>query len=166
MLVPVDKAADPVVIVGGSIAGLHAVQSLRHDGYDGDLIVTSEEHEVGYGRPPLSKSVLTGETHADTARLRTLGDALSIRQRLRERPRVIIACFGFIGCEVASSARQLGLDVTVVDSARHPLVQRFGPAIAREAYGSHRGQGVPLIFGVGIEHLTGQGKIEAVTLSD
>jgi 3-phenylpropionate/trans-cinnamate dioxygenase ferredoxin reductase component len=63
--------ADPLVVVGASLAGLRAAESLRHHGYDGTLIVVGEEPHHPYDRPPLSKRALT-EPGADIAALTRL----------------------------------------------------------------------------------------------
>jgi NADPH-dependent 2,4-dienoyl-CoA reductase/sulfur reductase-like enzyme len=49
-----------VVTVGASLAGLSALEALRQDGYDGELIAVGAEAELPYDRPPLSKQVLRG----------------------------------------------------------------------------------------------------------
>jgi NADPH-dependent 2,4-dienoyl-CoA reductase/sulfur reductase-like enzyme len=57
------SAAPPieqVVIVGASLSGLRAAESLRAEGFSGKLILIGDEPEAAYDRPPLSKSVLSG----------------------------------------------------------------------------------------------------------
>jgi 3-phenylpropionate/trans-cinnamate dioxygenase ferredoxin reductase subunit len=54
-----------IVIVGGGQAGAQAVDTLRREGFAGRLILVSEEDELPYQRPPLSKKYLTGEMAAD-----------------------------------------------------------------------------------------------------
>ncbi|MFC4907797.1 NAD(P)/FAD-dependent oxidoreductase [Actinomadura gamaensis] len=53
---------DRVIVVGGGLAGVRAVESLRGHGYEGGLTVISAEEHPPYDRPPLSKAVLKGET--------------------------------------------------------------------------------------------------------
>jgi 3-phenylpropionate/trans-cinnamate dioxygenase ferredoxin reductase component len=50
-----------IVIVGGGQAGAQAVETLRREGYLGDLVMVSEEPHLPYQRPPLSKKYLSGE---------------------------------------------------------------------------------------------------------
>ena len=50
-----------VVIVGAGHAGVQAAASLREDGYDGEIVLLSDERELPYQRPPLSKAFLKGE---------------------------------------------------------------------------------------------------------
>ncbi|MGH9185746.1 MAG: NAD(P)/FAD-dependent oxidoreductase [Acidimicrobiales bacterium] len=51
---------EQVVVVGGSLAGLRAADTLRAEGYDGRLTIVGEEMHPPYDRPPLSKQVLAG----------------------------------------------------------------------------------------------------------
>lgn len=57
----------PIVVVGGGLAAGSAVTELREAGYDGDVVVLTEEHHVPYERPPLSKAVLRGEKPVESA---------------------------------------------------------------------------------------------------
>ncbi|MGI8753062.1 MAG: NAD(P)/FAD-dependent oxidoreductase [Acidimicrobiales bacterium] len=59
--------ADPFVIVGASLAGARAAESLRSGGYDGELVVIGAEDHRPYDRPPLSKRVLDGTADSDDA---------------------------------------------------------------------------------------------------
>ena len=51
----------PVVIVGAGHAGVQAAASLREEGFQGDVILLSDENDLPYQRPPLSKAFLKGE---------------------------------------------------------------------------------------------------------
>lgn len=53
---------DRIVIVGASLAGLRAAESLRHHGHEGSITIVGDEPHRPYDRPPLSKQVLTGKT--------------------------------------------------------------------------------------------------------
>ncbi len=63
-----------VVVVGGSLAGLRAVETLRTDGFNGDITVVNAEDTAPYDRPPLSKKFLSGEWEADRIQLRKPSD--------------------------------------------------------------------------------------------
>ena len=52
-----------VVVVGAGVAGTTAAQTLRAEGYDGELTIVSAERHAPYHRPPLSKKLLTGQVH-------------------------------------------------------------------------------------------------------
>ncbi|CPR12837.1 NAD(FAD)-dependent dehydrogenase [Mycobacterium bohemicum DSM 44277] len=59
---PTDQLSK-VVVVGAGVAGMRAAETLRLDGYDGDLTIVGAERQAPYHRPPLSKKLLTGEVH-------------------------------------------------------------------------------------------------------
>lgn len=52
-----------VIVVGGGVAGAMAAQTLRAEGFDGELTVVGAERHAPYHRPALSKKFLTGEVH-------------------------------------------------------------------------------------------------------
>jgi NADPH-dependent 2,4-dienoyl-CoA reductase/sulfur reductase-like enzyme len=54
-------AGDRIVVVGASLAGLRAAETLRAEGFAGTVTVVGDEARAPYDRPPLSKQVLTGE---------------------------------------------------------------------------------------------------------
>lgn len=64
------------LIVGASLAGVRAAETLRTEGFDGRIIVVGSERHMPYDRPPLSKKFLAGEWEADRIRLRA-PDALA-----------------------------------------------------------------------------------------
>jgi NADPH-dependent 2,4-dienoyl-CoA reductase/sulfur reductase-like enzyme len=64
-----------VVIVGASLAGLRAAETLRQDGYDGRIILIGAEDHLPYDRPPLSKQLLAGKVEVDQVSL-CAGDRL------------------------------------------------------------------------------------------
>jgi NADPH-dependent 2,4-dienoyl-CoA reductase/sulfur reductase-like enzyme len=77
---------DTVAVVGASLAGLRAVETLRREGYDGRLVLVGAEPELPYDRPPLSKDFLAGEADLDRLALRrTPYDDLDLDLRLGTR---------------------------------------------------------------------------------
>lgn len=60
-----------VVVVGGGLAGLRAVETLRAEGFTGDIQLVSQEPHDPYTRPPLSKQILSGEWEPDRSNLRS-----------------------------------------------------------------------------------------------
>jgi 3-phenylpropionate/trans-cinnamate dioxygenase ferredoxin reductase component len=54
------------IIVGGGMAGAIAAQSLREEGFDGQVTVVGQEHHAPYERPPLSKEYLQGKADRDS----------------------------------------------------------------------------------------------------
>jgi NADPH-dependent 2,4-dienoyl-CoA reductase/sulfur reductase-like enzyme len=97
--------------------------------------------------------------------LRNLDDALTLRAAFDRRPRVAIVGAGFIGCEVAQTARKHGLDVTLIDIADTPMVP-LGATLGQWCAELHRDNGVDLRLGTGVAALVGNGHVEAVELSD
>ncbi len=222
------EAHEPVVVVGGSLAGLRTAQALRRGGHVGPLtIVGAEAHWPPYDRPPLSKQVLVGSIEADRARLRvpddldaqvitghraerldlaersvvlddgsrlpfgglviatgatprrmpgtdglagihvlrTIDDSLSLRADLASARRVAVVGAGFIGCEVASSCRSLGLDVALIDALPLPLAP-LGARAGEIVRQLHLAEGVELHLAVGVAGFAGADRVDAVTLAD
>ncbi|AHH96534.1 NAD(P)/FAD-dependent oxidoreductase [Kutzneria albida] len=98
--------------------------------------------------------------------LRTLDDAVALRADLLPGARLVIIGAGFIGAEVASTARLLGLDVTVVEADPVPLARQFGLEMGQLCARLHGENGVRLLTGVGVRELVGASKVEGVRLVD
>jgi 3-phenylpropionate/trans-cinnamate dioxygenase ferredoxin reductase subunit len=73
---------------------------------------------------------------------------------------------GWIGCEVAASARQKGMDVTIVEPLELPLLRVLGPELGAFYRDVHADQGVELLFGAGCDGIEGSGRAERVRTSD
>jgi phthalate 3,4-dioxygenase ferredoxin reductase subunit len=98
--------------------------------------------------------------------LRTRDDALALRADLRRGGPLVIIGAGFIGAEVAATARGLGVDpITVVDPVPVPLSRVLNPAVAELFTGLHADRGVRTRFGVGVEGID-TGTELAVRLAD
>jgi NADPH-dependent 2,4-dienoyl-CoA reductase/sulfur reductase-like enzyme len=106
------------------------------------------------------------EDRAGTHVLRTLDDARALRRDLRPGARLVVVGAGFIGAEVAATARGLGLDVTVVEAAPAPLAGPLGPRMGAIVSSLHADHGVRLLCGVGVAGLTGNGRVDGVALAD
>ncbi|MFI9595221.1 NAD(P)/FAD-dependent oxidoreductase [Nonomuraea sp. NPDC052265] len=97
--------------------------------------------------------------------LRTLDDALALREGLLAARSVVVVGAGFLGTEVAAVARQLGLDVTLVDPLPAPMIGRFGDRVAALLAGLHTRHGVRLRPGALVTGLTGHdGQVDGVDL--
>ncbi|GIU98732.1 MAG: ferredoxin [Actinomycetota bacterium] len=94
--------------------------------------------------------------------LRTLADADRLREAARGASSAVIVGAGFIGCEVAASFRQLGLEVTVVEAFPTPLYRVLGPELGRVIEAMHRDHGVRFLLGEGVARFEGTGRAEAV----
>jgi NADPH-dependent 2,4-dienoyl-CoA reductase/sulfur reductase-like enzyme len=222
-----------VVVVGASLAGLRACETLRTDGFAGRVTLVGAEDEIPYDRPPLSKKLLAGEWEPDRIRLRkpeavdelaldlrlgvravgldthrrvlglgdgseldydgvviatgaaprrlpdqpvvdglcelrTLADALDLRARLIDpSTRVTVIGAGFIGLEVAATARQAGCVVTVLEGAPSPLIRGLGVELGAAVASVHARHDVDLRCGVQIAAIeTVDGRVAGVRLGD
>src|SRR5246127_4530855 len=63
------KTRGRIVLVGASLAGLRAAETLRDEGFRGQLTIIGDEPYEPYDRPPLSKQVLKGWVSADCTKL-------------------------------------------------------------------------------------------------
>lgn len=98
--------------------------------------------------------------------LRNLEDALALRAAFAGRPRVAIVGAGFIGCEVAQTARKAGLEVTLIDVAATPMLP-LGPELGEWCAELHRDNGVDLRLATGVAALLGRSDhVEGVELAD
>ncbi|HKZ05100.1 MAG TPA: FAD-dependent oxidoreductase [Methylomirabilota bacterium] len=94
--------------------------------------------------------------------LRTVEDSDRIRDAAKRARRAALIGFGFIGCEVAASLRQLGLEVAVVEGHRVPLARALGPEVGAVLRDIHRDRGVELVLEDAVAALEGQGRVERV----
>jgi 3-phenylpropionate/trans-cinnamate dioxygenase ferredoxin reductase subunit len=201
-----------VLIVGGGLAAQRTCETLRRLGYDGRVRVICEEPYPPYDRPPLSKTVLTGERDTeppslrpngwyadneielllasraaaldpttrlirleDGARLRygtlviatgsrprrleplplgervrelrTIDDARALREALTSSTeRIAIVGAGLVGMEVASSAMELGVAVTMIEAAPTPLARILPPLLGDWLARLHARAGVEVLL--------------------
>lgn len=98
--------------------------------------------------------------------LRTLDDAAAVRAALDKRARVVVIGAGFIGSEVAASARKRGLEPVVIEALPTPLVRAVGEHMGASLAGLHTRNGTDLRCGVGVSAIEGDGKAERVVLTD
>jgi NADPH-dependent 2,4-dienoyl-CoA reductase/sulfur reductase-like enzyme len=224
---------DDIVVVGGSLAGLRACETLRQEGHTGRITLVGAEREMPYDRPPLSKKLLAGEWEADRIRLRrpeefdsldltlrlgvrataldtaanelslddggtlsydgvviatgstprrlpgqprldgvtelrTLADSLDLQARIADgTARVIVIGAGFIGLEVAATARQKGCSVTVLEGGPAPMMRGFGADMGLAVASVHGRHGVDVRCGVQVRAIEGDGgRVTGVLLAD
>jgi 3-phenylpropionate/trans-cinnamate dioxygenase ferredoxin reductase subunit len=125
--------------------------------YDRLLIATGSVPR----RPPIPGIELAG---AHT--LRTLPDADALRRGIGSGTRVAIIGSGWIGCEVAASARTLGADVTLIGRSETPLEAVLGRELGALFAGLHRGHGVRVLTGAEVAAIEGAERAERVRLAD
>jgi 3-phenylpropionate/trans-cinnamate dioxygenase ferredoxin reductase component len=219
-----------ITIVGASLAGFRAAQTLRREGFDGTITMVGAEEHRPYDRPPLSKRFLSGETeaadlslerggndlgidwrlgatatafdadalevsleagetisadgvviacgarpralpgevHQGVHLLRTISDSQVLGAALAARPtRLVVVGAGFIGAEVAATARAMDVEVTVVEALDLPLARVLPPELGRVCADLHRDNGVDLRLGVGVDGLDSEGgRVAGVRLAD
>ncbi len=80
--------------------------------------------------------------------LRDIDDSLSLREKLTEGTRLAVIGAGFIGLEVAATARKRGAKVTILELAPHPLARVAPPELGEYLATLHRAKGVDLQTGV------------------
>jgi NADPH-dependent 2,4-dienoyl-CoA reductase/sulfur reductase-like enzyme len=132
---------------------------------EGDTRLPFDGLVIATGASPRS---LPGTEQLDGVHtLRTLEDCLAIRREFDAMPqRVVVVGAGFIGAEVAATARGRGLEVTLIEALPVPLGRVLGDEMGSLCGDIHRDHGVDLRLGVGVAGIDGTGRVEQVRLSD
>ncbi|BDA85980.1 oxidoreductase [Aureimonas sp. SA4125] len=94
--------------------------------------------------------------------LRSAEDAEGLRGALRTARRMVIVGGGFIGLEVAASARAKGVAVTVLEAADRLMGRVVSPAISAFFLAAHRDMGTDVHFGAKVVGIRGDGRVAAV----
>ena len=200
-----------VVIVGAGLAGARCAETLRAEGYDGEVVLVGEEPYAPYERPALSKGFLTGKrdlaemalhppsfwsgkridlrlntrvvaidrqartaTTAEGAELAGTRSSwqpaperndcssplpgrrpraadrvrrAALRDQLVPGSRLVVLGGGFVGAEVASTASELGVSVTMASTGLAPFARPLGPEIGRLLAHRYRRHGIDLRLG-------------------
>jgi 3-phenylpropionate/trans-cinnamate dioxygenase ferredoxin reductase subunit len=102
----------------------------------------------------------------DACVLRTLDDARALRARIETVARLAVIGGGFVGAEVAASARAAGLEVTLVEALAAPLARAVGVEAGARIAELHRGNGVTVLTGVAATALRRDGGGVTVGLAD
>ncbi|NUS77607.1 MAG: FAD-dependent oxidoreductase, partial [Streptomyces sp.] len=93
--------------------------------------------------------------------LRTLDDALTLRDSLGRGRRLVVVGAGFLGAEAAATARRLGAEVTLLEPAPVPLAHAVGAEVGRMLARVHRDEGVDLRCGAAVTEVTEDGVLLA-----
>lgn len=118
---------------------------------------------IATGLRPKRLSVQNGELAGRHA-VRTLDDAIKLRKDLKPGARVVVIGAGFIGCEVAATARKLGCEVTIVGPGAHPITRPLGVELAKELQRRHEAMGVKFFMKTAVTDLIGTTAVEGVVL--
>ncbi|QNE46244.1 oxidoreductase [Glaciihabitans sp. INWT7] len=98
--------------------------------------------------------------------VRTLDDAMALRDELVPGARVVVVGAGFIGCEVAATARKLGCEVTIVAPGADPLIRPLGAELGAELRRRHEAHGVSFQLGRTVAAMLGESAFEGLQLDD
>ena len=115
--------------------------------------------QVGYGEAVIATGAapvhLPGTEGLEGVHvLRTLEDCAALRARLADAPRVVIVGGGFLGTEIAATARGYDADVVLVSDLDEPLADVLGPELAAMLREVHRERGVDVRTGALVEEVT------------
>ena len=145
-------------VVGGSL-------SARRLALDKGAEVAFDALVLGLGGTPRHLAEIPRADNVLT--LRSLRDSQALRQALEPASRLLLIGAGFIGAEVGASARQLGKEVLMIESAPVPLARALGREVGEIYATIHRSKGVDLRTGTTVQkwHTIGT-QVVGVTLSD
>jgi 3-phenylpropionate/trans-cinnamate dioxygenase ferredoxin reductase subunit len=134
----------------------------------GSRVTLNDGRELGYDRLLLTTGAesrrisIQGEELDGVYYLRTIADCDALRARLDAGGHVVVVGAGWIGSEFAASARQRGLEVTVIDPLALPNERIFGSEIGSFYRDVHAQHGVELLLGEGVESFEGNGSVGQV----
>jgi 3-phenylpropionate/trans-cinnamate dioxygenase ferredoxin reductase subunit len=98
--------------------------------------------------------------------LRTVGDSERIGRRIELGQRLVVVGSGWIGAEIAASARQKGCEVTMLEMASLPLERVLGPEVGQIYLDLHRDHGVEFLPETTVERFEGNESVERVITCD
>jgi NADPH-dependent 2,4-dienoyl-CoA reductase/sulfur reductase-like enzyme len=130
---------------------------LEYDVLVGATGVTARRLDVP-GPPPLA----TAGRHV----VRTLDDAVALREQLSPGTRLVVLGAGFIGCEVVATARGLGCEVDCVALDPAPMIRPLGPLLAHALRKRHESHGVRFHLSTGVTAFEGDERVTGVALTD
>jgi 3-phenylpropionate/trans-cinnamate dioxygenase ferredoxin reductase component len=119
---------------------------------------------IATGARPRTLPAVTRFENAHT--LRSAADAERLRAALRPGVRLAVIGAGFIGQEVAATARAAGAQVTIVEAAAAPLLEVLGPQLGGWFARLHREEGVDVRLDTQVTSFDGNGRVEQLVLAD
>lgn len=135
------------------------------------ILELSDGAQLGYrkllictGGRPRTLPLLSG--YDNVAVLRTRDDARWLRDALREHGRLAVIGAGFIGLEIAATARRLGVEVTIIEAAACPLENVLGPELGGWLARLHRAEGAEVRTATTVERVQGGASARRLCLSD
>ena len=137
----------------------------RHVRLDGDEHVAFTSAVLATGAAPRRLDV-PGSALEGLHYLRSVGDSVKLGEAVQAARRVAVIGAGWIGSEVAASARQMGAEVVLIDPAPTPLHRVLGDQIGDVFLRLHADHGVHLRLRTGVAELRGTNSVEQVVLSN
>jgi 3-phenylpropionate/trans-cinnamate dioxygenase ferredoxin reductase subunit len=126
--------------------------------------INYEQLLIATGSRPRRMPMFDG--YSNVASLRTIEDARSLRAALLPGTRLAIVGAGFIGQEVAGSARKAGVETTIIEAAPAPLVTVLGRELGEWLATLHRSEGVDLRLGTQVSSVNGSSSARSLRLTD
>ena len=119
---------------------------------------------IATGSRPRALPMLAG--YENVSELRTIDDAQRLRYALRAGMRLAVVGAGFIGMEVASAARKLGAEITMIEAAPSPVFGVLGETLGTWFAELHREEGVEVITDRTVIGVSGDRAVKSLRLSD
>ena len=142
------------MMMGGAATGIdrsaRTVRLAHGAGVDYDALI------LATGSRP-RKLPAPGADLANVHELRTVADVDRLRPQMIDGRRIVIVGAGYIGLEAAAVARQMGLEVTVLEMAPRVLARVTSPLMSEFYETEHRAQGVDVRTGARLEAILGEG---------
>jgi 3-phenylpropionate/trans-cinnamate dioxygenase ferredoxin reductase subunit len=145
--------------VSGVDAGAKTVTVAGRDLKYDDLVLTT-------GSAPRRLPASIGGELDGVYTVRTLDDVNAMEPEFADGKRVLIIGGGYIGLEAAAVAAKKGVSVTLVEMADRILLRVAAPETSDFFRALHRAHGVEIVEGVGLDRLTGDGRVSGAVLSD
>jgi 3-phenylpropionate/trans-cinnamate dioxygenase ferredoxin reductase subunit len=156
-------AAHDIDVVTDTVTGLDAGRRILRLARGEPLPFNTAVLATGAQPRPLS---VPGAALGGVHYLRTIGDALRLQAAIRQAERVAVVGAGWIGSEVAASARQMGAEVVLIEPAPTPLHRVLGATLGQVFAQLHADHGVTLRLGTGVSQLRGTSTVHEVVLDD
>ncbi|WP_437773463.1 NAD(P)/FAD-dependent oxidoreductase [Arthrobacter sp. KNU40] len=140
---------DAEFLLGESATSLHIATRTVITGSGREVTADAVVLATGLRARHLPTTIGTGEPGAPAGIhvLRTLDDAHRLKEALATTARLVVVGNGVLGCEIAATARQLGVKVTLVGAAEAPMAPQLGTLGSQLLAGLHREHGVQLLGG-------------------
>jgi 3-phenylpropionate/trans-cinnamate dioxygenase ferredoxin reductase subunit len=155
--------AHEVDLRAGSVA---AIEPAAH------TLTLASGRELGYQKVLLAtggqnrRLRIPGSELAGIHYLRTVAECDAVKSEAQAGRRAVVVGMGFIGCEVAASLTQLGVEVTAIFPGTNPLERVLGDQVGVLIGSIHRDKGVRLLAGAQVAAFAGAERVESVVLSD